>query len=128
MKRHGGSVTVAAAGAAVKRHDGFVTVAALALLGVLVAVAALLGLLVSAATARHRAATAADLAALAGAQHVLDDPCAAAASFAHANGARLTACEVLGATVLVRVEVRPPGLLGTLGTAHATARAGPREP
>lgn len=78
--------------------------------------------------ARHRANTAADLAALAAAQVLLDgtaDPCAEAAQKASANSADLTSCEVDGenVTVVVSVAVR----LGRWGIGHAkaAARAGP---
>ena len=77
--------------------------------------------------AHRRAQAAADLAALAGAGTGAD-PCAAAASVAEANGARLVSCEVASAhpvdlVATVRVEA-PPGL-GRVLTIEGRARAGP---
>ncbi|MFN2538117.1 MAG: Rv3654c family TadE-like protein [Mycobacteriales bacterium] len=104
-----------------RRDGGFVTVAVLSLVGVLVAVAALLATLGTVAVARHRAAAAADLAALAGARHLLDGTaCTAAARVAAAQSAVLENCRLDGAAVCVEVGVR----VGVLGTARARARAG----
>ncbi|WP_331282937.1 Rv3654c family TadE-like protein [Kineosporia mesophila] len=91
----------------------------------LIATAALLMTVVltlgSAVSARHRAAAAADLAALA----AVDSPsgCSAAARIATANGARLARC-VPGrdGTVVVSVAVEAPGLHRNV---YCTARAGP---
>lgn len=82
----------------------------------------------SAVLARHRVATAADLAALAGAVRVLDGPavaCSTAKEIAARNGGSLVRCEVSGDDV--EVEVRRPLVLGNLGswTVRARARAGP---
>jgi len=90
----------------------------------------------TAVLARHRAETAADLAALAAAGRIGLDPdaatsgCALAARVAAANGAALVSCAAdlaldgrSGAVdVAVRVPVRLPILGG--GTASASARAG----
>lgn len=95
----------------------------------LVLVAVLAALLPgSAVLARHRAATAADLAALAGAVRVLDGPaaaCATAGAIASHNGGSLARCVVSGDDV--EVEVTRPLLLAGLGSwiARARARAGP---
>jgi secretion/DNA translocation related TadE-like protein len=83
----------------------------------------------AAMTARHRASTAADMAALAAAGHaVLGDPgpCDAAARIARANGADLDRCAV-GAEATVEVVVGVPVRLGPAGNfvASAHARAGP---
>ncbi len=62
---------------------------------------------------RHRAAAAADLAALAGAEQAAsgaDRACAVARRTAHANQARLVDCTVSGLTVTVTVAV--PGRIG----------------
>jgi len=80
-----------------------------------------------AALARHRAESAADLAALAGAIHAVsgvDDACGAAQSIAARNAASLSACEVDGSVVTVTVSCP---LAGSLGRWHAdgSARAGP---
>lgn len=81
----------------------------------------------AAVLARHRAESAADLAALAGAVHALAVPeevCAAADRVASANGATLTSCEQVGLYVLIQVQVTVP--LGALsGQANGRARAGP---
>ena len=110
-----------------ERDRGSVTVlvaaACAALVGVLV-----LGLYLAAAIiARHRAESAADLAALAGAgaqARTEGEACVVAAGFARANGAELATCEPLGwdirVTVSVRVDLGPVS-----GSALGRARAGP---
>lgn len=104
------------------------TVYAGAAIGVVVALGAGVVLVSKAHVARSRAEAAADLAALAAAQALVDasgDPCARAAGIARSNAATLTACAVEGETVVVRTEV--PVSLGGLGIVKAsgTARAGP---
>ena len=77
-----------------------------------------------AASARQHAETAADLAALAGAQALTGlgaAPCAAAAEAAAANGAQLVTCSVSDGDVTVAVSVSRPI------AARALARAGPQE-
>jgi secretion/DNA translocation related TadE-like protein len=85
-------------------------------------------MLAAAAATRHRAETAADLAALAAADVVLGrrdgDPCALAAEVASRNDARVTACRPTSSGALVTVTVRPAGLLASLGSAEASAHAG----
>jgi len=81
-------------------------------------------------TARHQAAAAADLAALAAAEHVLDGPvgaCAHARDVAGANGAALVRCTVQGelADVAVALPLRAFGPLRGLLPVRARARAGP---
>ncbi|MDG4821574.1 flp pilus-assembly TadE/G-like family protein [Asanoa sp. WMMD1127] len=82
-----------------------------------------------AAVGRHRAQTAADFGALAGAARTLEGPaaaCARAGEIAGANGGRVTSCVVHGFEIVVAVEVivrLPPG--GVLRAATARARAGP---
>lgn len=107
---------------------GFVTVAVLGLVLVLASVAAAIVMLGSVAVARHRAAAAADLAALSAAQHADEGPgpaCLAATKVARGQDAELVACRLEGREALVEALVRPVGLLGGLGAAHAQARAGP---
>lgn len=82
----------------------------------------------AAVLARHRVETAADLAALAAAVHVVDgEPgaCAIGRDFAARNGGALTACVVSGEDV--EVEVHREVTLRILGVqvAVARARAGP---
>lgn len=102
--------------------------------------AALLGVVLTCALtilgvwhAHVRAAAAADLGALAGADRLLEDPtgaCAAADAITRANGARMVGCTREGLDIVVRAVVPvPPGFarlllagreLELLGTAHAT--------
>jgi secretion/DNA translocation related TadE-like protein len=82
----------------------------------------------SAVIARHRAATAADLAALAAAARVPEGAgaaCAAATEIAARNGGSLTRCVLSGDDV--EIDVSRPLVLGRLGSwaALASARAGP---
>lgn len=111
---------------------GSATVWVLILSAVLVTVAAAAVLMGTGIVARHRAVTAADLAALAGASRaVVGDaaPCAAAAEIAAANGAELAGCELEPGSI-VSVEVRVDLRLGRLGEREAVgrARAGPVPP
>jgi secretion/DNA translocation related TadE-like protein len=104
----------------------------LALSGVLVVLGAACLLVGAAVVARHRAGTAADMAALAGAgRAAVGDPaaCATAAAVARADGAALDACE-LGVGGVVAVRVRVPVRLGPFGSVPALgrARAGPAPP
>lgn len=109
-----------------ERGSGTVTgVALVMMVGVLlVALAAGGNILLAATVAR----TAADHAALAGA-NVLEEgaaaPCATAESLATANRAQLVDCEVIGEDVRVRVAVRPT--VGILPVVERSARAGPVE-
>jgi secretion/DNA translocation related TadE-like protein len=80
------------------------------------------------AVARHRAASAADLSALAAASAVLEGPevaCDRARALAAEAGALLTSCRVDGDRVDVVAQVRPAGALGRLGAASVRAAAGP---
>ncbi|MEJ5867503.1 Rv3654c family TadE-like protein [Pseudokineococcus sp. 5B2Z-1] len=112
------------------RGAGSVLVLGLLLVGVVLCTAA--AALGQAVVARHRAAAAADLAALAGADVSLGravpagGPCDAAARVAARGGARLVGCTTGGLEVVVVVAVDVPGALGGLGPARASARAGPR--
>jgi secretion/DNA translocation related TadE-like protein len=79
----------------------------------------------------HRVAqSAADLAALAGAEARGRgrDPCATAASIALANGASLDSCVVEGFDVRLQVTVAGPHWLGQRHDLSAQARAGPAVP
>jgi secretion/DNA translocation related TadE-like protein len=80
------------------------------------------------AVARQRAASAADLSALAAAGAALDGPaaaCARAARLADRVGAELSSCRLDGDVATVVAQVRPSGPLARLGAASARARAGP---
>lgn len=118
------------------RDEGSGTVLVLSLVAVVAVLAMSVGLLGTVVLARHRAESAADLAALAAADLFLDpltpapggaggDPCRQARIVAEANGARLVECRGdLASAVTVRVAVALPGALGPLGPAFAVARAG----
>jgi secretion/DNA translocation related TadE-like protein len=77
--------------------------------------------------AHRRAQSAADLAALAGAEAVQQrrDACGAAARVAAANGAVLTSCSVEVRDVVVTARVTGPRWLGAHGDFAGQARAGP---
>lgn len=82
----------------------------------------------AAVRARHVAAAAADLAALAAAGRTVDGPgpaCALAADVAARNGARLTGCRLEGWDALVETRTPWTGLLPVHDPAGARARAGP---
>ena len=110
------------------RDRGGVTIWAAALVGLLWLGASAALLYGTAVVGRHRAETAADLAALAAAVHVPDGTaCAVGARIAADNGATLRGCQVVGDEVEVVVSRRVS--LGGLGAfaALARARAGPVE-
>ncbi|WP_448062189.1 Rv3654c family TadE-like protein [Cellulomonas hominis] len=99
------------------------SVLALALIAVLLVVALALGMVSGALSARGTAQTAADLAALAGAEAARSgvSACGRAKAAAARNGAALVEC-VAGDRGVVRVTTSRPSVLGT---ATARARAGP---
>jgi secretion/DNA translocation related TadE-like protein len=107
----------------VARDRGSATIFVLAF-GLLLVAAGMAGAAVGMArVGRHEARTAADLGALAGAQRAIEGnrvACAEAGRFVTANGAVMTACEVRGLDLVVRVEVSTAA-----GPARAAARAGP---
>jgi secretion/DNA translocation related TadE-like protein len=77
---------------------------------------------------RHRAAAAADAAALQAALASVQGSavaCREGGVLALRNGARLTRCVLDGSIAEVEVEVRLPGPLAALGPATGRARAGP---
>jgi secretion/DNA translocation related TadE-like protein len=111
-----------------RRDDGSASIIAVAVGLVTVLLAAAFADAGAAIVARHRAQAAADLSALAGAAHAIEGPsvaCAAAATEATANGARVLHCGLDGWDVIVTVEVRPFGPAAAFGSATASARAGP---
>lgn len=91
------------------------------------------GTMVAAAAAmvvRHRAASVADLAALAAADRAFDGAlraCAAAERVARANRARLEHCRLDGEQALVTAAVDLHGWLSSWGSVRTTARAGPTD-
>jgi secretion/DNA translocation related TadE-like protein len=111
-----------------RRDDrGAATLLVLAMAGVLLLVGAALGVVVAMVRAHRTAQSAADLAALAGAQAVQrgGDACVRAAEIARANGAHLSACSPRGSVVTVQVTVAGPHWLGQRADLSAQARAGP---
>lgn len=113
--------------------DGMATALVLGLSAVLGVVVLVVGLLGAVVVARHRAASAADLAALAAASRLLDGAgaaCAAARDTAAPAGADVASCRLDGDTVVVTATVPAPAALRALGLAgdlllRSTARAGP---
>lgn len=104
---------------------GLIAVAAVAVLLVVTGGLAVVG---SAVLARHRAQAAADLAAVAAAGQLPAGPdtaCARASAVASGMGAAVTACEVTGLDVVVRVDAAVGLDPWGVGPARATARAGP---
>jgi secretion/DNA translocation related TadE-like protein len=108
------------------RDAGSATVLVLGLTAVVWVAGLAVLLLAQVANARARAATAADLAALAGASHVVTgDSCRAAARVAAAQSAELASCRVDGWRVQVTAHVPLGGALSLFPPAKARARAGP---
>lgn len=109
----------------VRREVGSASMLVLTMVGVLTFVCLALLLCSSLVVSHRRTQAAADLAALAAASSLGDgtDPCAAAASVATANGARLATCEpTTSGDVTVRVALTDPATGIEL---DARARAGP---
>lgn len=116
------------------RDDGAGSVLVVALVAVLGVGAVGVTAVGQAVLARHRAGTAADLAALAAASAAWPSAApgacagqvrAAAAKVAAANRGELAACRVDGSTVELVVTVPVEGWVASVGPARATARAGP---
>jgi secretion/DNA translocation related TadE-like protein len=108
--------------------DGAATVLVLAVCAVLAVLGGVLAEAGLAAVTRHRAAAAADAAAIAAAIHSTEGPlaaCAVAERTLAANGARPATCTVDGPFALVRDRVAAPGWIAWAGSASAVARAGP---
>jgi secretion/DNA translocation related TadE-like protein len=92
------------------REYGSASVLTMAVGSAVLAGAGGLVMLVLVLTAQHRAASAADLAALAAASQLWSSPdtaCAAASEVAAANHARLLSCEVAADSVVVSVGLVP---------------------
>jgi secretion/DNA translocation related TadE-like protein len=115
----------------VSEESGAATVLAAFLVAALVALCMVAVLVGAVVIARHRAQSAADLSALAGARHVASGPqvaCRVANSIGSAMGATVAGCEVdhLDVVVTCAVGVIGAGLIGGSGAqARAVARAGP---
>jgi len=110
------------------REDGVAVVMALGLMALLMLLAYLGGGAVALFAAHRQVQTAADLAALAGANALQSGgaPCEVAHQVAVRNGGELLHCVVQDSTILLVVERPVPALLGGRKV-HARARAGPVE-
>jgi secretion/DNA translocation related TadE-like protein len=110
-----------------RTERGSATLFAVAVLGVLLLVGAALGVVGAMVHAHRVAQSAADLAALAGAQSLARgaDACSAAATVAEANAATVDSCAVEGFDVRLQVTVTGPRWLGQHHDLSAQARAGP---
>lgn len=111
------------------RERGVATLGA-ALIGLcLVVIAMVLAEVTALIALRHRAASAADLAALAGSQASVAgaDGCAAARSVARRNGGRLVDCRMDFDVATVRVRVDSHRWLGQAWAAEQRARATPAD-
>lgn len=106
---------------------GSATVNALVMIGVLTTVALIVASAGGVFAAHRTAASAADLAALAGAEAMqLGQPgCAAAERIAEANRARLLACRPEGKVITLTVAVELDAAFGSQFTLRGRARAGP---
>ena len=106
---------------------GSASVLVTVLFGVLVTVTAMVAVVGGAVTDQRRLEAAADLGALAGASAAQRgaDACAAAGSVTADNGARVTACSIVGDVVTVRAVRVTQRMIGLRFTLTATARAGP---
>ena len=111
----------------VRTARGSAAVLGTVFLGVLVTFSLLVAVVGGAVTDRRRAASAADLAALAGAQALQEDRpgCAAARELARRNGAELTSCTVTGRVLSLRVSRSTSPVLGRRLVVRSEARAGP---
>jgi secretion/DNA translocation related TadE-like protein len=107
---------------------GVATVWAAAGIAVLASVAVFGLHLGEALVARHHAESAADLAALAGAAHLVTGEqyaCGQASRVTNRMRVTLVSCRAEGWDMLVDIAVQPRGWLASLGAATARARAGP---
>lgn len=109
-------------------QDGFATVWTVVAMTVVMVVAGVALMLGVVGLTRHRAAAAADAAALAAAMATIEGPSAAcqrAGAAATLNRGELAGCMVSGAFATVTVDVELPGPLSRFGKAAASSRAGP---
>jgi secretion/DNA translocation related TadE-like protein len=112
------------------RDHGFATVWSVGGIAVLILVFAALLAVGAAIATRHRTASAADLAALAAAEHAPDGEQAACARARWVTGqmrVQLDHCWLSGWDALVEVSAALPDPLSGFGSATAHARAGPAE-
>lgn len=112
-----------------RREEGAATVLVVGLCTVLLTVTMVVVAAAVLIVTRHRAESAADLAALSAARHAVEgeaEACAVAEGVARRHHSRLDACELEELDVLVQVSLPGPGRLGSFGRLHARARAGAR--
>jgi len=112
----------------VTRESGSGTVLVLTVIALLLAVLGAALALGQTLVARHRAASAADLAALAAADRALEGSvaaCDAASAVASAHEAQLIGCRLDGDIVEIVAAVALPTALTRFGPVTAQARAGP---
>ena len=107
-------------------EHGAATVLTIAFAGLLLLLGAALGVVQAMVVAHRTAQSAADLAALAGAEAELrgESGCEVAAAVAGANGATLTGCDAGMGDLWVEVLVPGPHWLGQSADLAAIARAG----
>jgi len=108
-------------------EQGSAAVFALVLIGLLVTVGLVGATVASMLVGQRRAASGADLAALAGASAAQQGKpgCAAVADLAAANDVRLVLCNTRGDVVTVEVSTEVASVLGSSWTVRSRARAGP---
>jgi secretion/DNA translocation related TadE-like protein len=112
-----------------QRDEGSATVLALGLTAVICACTAVVLAVALLVVTRHRAESAADLAAVSAAQHALEGKeaaCRVARVTVERHQARLDECDLVDLDVVVRASLAPPGRLARFGRVHGTARAGAR--
>jgi len=113
-----------------RADEGAATIWALIVLLLIWALAAVCAVETTAVQVRHRAAAAADAAALAAASPGgLDGPagCASARRAAARLGAELMGCELIGPYATVTVRMSPPAPIRWAGRVTERARAGPAD-
>lgn len=119
-----------------REERGSATVLVVVMVAVLVTAAVASAGIGGVLVARRQAASAADLAALAGAEvlqpgggSAMAGPsaCAVSRAVAEDNGAQMSSCQVAGQEVLVEVEVEARVALGRPVAVTGRARAGPSE-
>lgn len=107
------------------REEGLGSLLVLAVAGLVITAAVMAIGVAQVIAARHQAAAAADLGALAGAAAVDGDACAAAAVVVRANAAVLVGCRVEAPDVVVTAQASTRSWLGLRWHPEVSARAGP---
>ena len=110
-----------------RKERGSAAVLGSVFIGVLAVVALLVGAVGGVVVDQRRVASAADLAALAGAAALQSGghACGTARSVARRNGASVTRCRVRGAVITIVASRTPRSVLGRTVRMSAEARAGP---